>query len=100
MLAGLGQFKSSASASSLPLTDYKALVCLFMFGGNDGHNMIVPLGGPRYAAYQQARGALALPPNQLLGISDATQGQFGLHYAMPELQALYNQGRLAVMANV
>lgn len=101
MLAGLGQLNlGSAANASLPLTDYKALVCLFMFGGNDGHNMVVPLGNPQYAAYQAARGALALPPNQLLGINDAVQGQFGLHYAMPELQTLYNQGHMAVMANV
>ena len=69
MLAGLGQFNlTSASASSLPLADYKALVCLFMFGGNDGHNMVVPLQSTQYNAYVAARGALALPQNQLLGI--------------------------------
>lgn len=97
MLAGLGQFKLTSAA---PVQDYKALVCLFMFGGNDGHNMVVPMGGPQYNAYQAARGALALPPGQLLAINDAAQGQFGLHYAMPELQALYNQNHLAVLANV
>jgi uncharacterized protein (DUF1501 family) len=79
---------------------YKALVCLFMFGGNDGHNTVVPLQNAQYNAYAAARGALALPPNQLLAIADSMQGPFGLHYAMPELQALYNQGKLAVLANV
>jgi uncharacterized protein (DUF1501 family) len=97
MLLGLSRFKW-AEAATVP--DYKALVCLFMFGGNDGHNLVVPLDSTQYNAYVAARGALALPQNQLLGISDPAQGPFGLHYAMPEMQALYNQGRMAVLANV
>src|SRR5438128_1189788 len=88
MLAGLGQLKLAQAAQ---VTDYKALVCLFMFGGNDGHNLIVPTSQAQYNAYLNARGGVALPPNQLLAISDPAQGPFGLHYAMPELQALYNQ---------
>ena len=98
MLAGLGDLDLALAAT--PQQDYKALVCLFMLGGNDGHNMVVPLESAQYAAYQAARGALTLPPNQLLPISDATQGQFALHYALPELQSLYAQGRMAILANV
>jgi len=97
MLLGLGRFTLAQAATPL---DYKALVCLFMFGGNDGHNTIVPLDSTQYGAYIAARGGLALPQSQLLAISDRVQGPFGLHYAMPEMQALYNQGRLAVLANV
>ncbi len=96
MLASLGRFNWARAA----VNDYKALVCLFMFGGNDGHNTVVPLGSTQYNAYKAARGALALPPNQLLPISDATQGAFGLHYAMPEMQTLYTAGQLAILANV
>ncbi len=58
MLAGLGQFKQTLAAPQAQ--DYKALVCLFMFGGNDGHNMVVPLASQQYSAYRAARGALAL----------------------------------------
>src|SRR2546423_7873692 len=96
-LAALGRFNSAQAQTA---QNCKALVCLFMFGGNDGHNLVVPVGGPQYTAYQAARGGLALPPNQILGISDPVQGAFGLHYAMPEMQALYQQGHLAVLANV
>ena len=80
--------------------DYKALVCVFLFGGNDGHNVVVPLNSAQYGAYQSARGALALPQGQLLGITDPILGAFGLHYAAPELQALFNRGKLAILANV
>src|SRR5437879_3946132 len=97
MLAGLGSFKFAQAA---PVQDYKALVCLFMFGGNDGHNAVVPLAPAQYSAYQAARGGLTLPPNQLLPISDPVQGPFGLHYGMPELQTLYTQGKVAIISNV
>jgi len=98
MVLGLGGFKWAQVEAAV--TDYKALVCLFMFGGNDGHNLVVPLQNAQYNAYVAARAELALPQNQLLPISDSAQGAFGLHYAMPELQALYNQGKMAVLANV
>lgn len=97
MLAALGQLKTAQAAVQ---QDYKALVCLFMFGGNDGHNAVVPLSSAQYSAYQSARGGLALSPSQLLGINDATQGAFGLHSAMPEMQTLYNQGKAGILANV
>ncbi|MBX3028387.1 DUF1501 domain-containing protein [bacterium] len=97
VLLGLGRFDWAQAAAA---GDYKALVCLFLFGGNDGHNLVVPLQSQQYAAYVAARGALALPQSQLLPIADPTQGPFALHYAMPELQALYTQGRAAILANV
>lgn len=97
MLLGLGRYQMARAATT---PDYKALVCLFMFGGNDGHNLVVPLNGAQYNAYLAARSGLGLPQSQLLPIADAAQGPFGLHYAMPELQALYNQGAMAVLANV
>ena len=96
MLAALGKIDLAEAAA----TDYKALVCVFLFGGNDGHNMVVPLQSAQYSAYQAARGALALPQAQLLPVTDPVLGPFGLHYAMPEMQALFNAGRLAIAANV
>ena len=97
MLAALGEFKLSEAA---PVQDYKALVCVFMLGGNDGHNTVVPLSAAQYGAYTAARGGLALPLNQLLNINDPSLGPFGLHYAMPELQGIYQQGAMAVISNV
>src|SRR5262249_20436399 len=82
------------------VADYKALVCVFLFGGNDGHNLVVPLDAVQYAAYQKARGALALPQSQLLPIAVPGFGTFGLHYAMPEMQTLFTNRKLAIVANV
>src|SRR5262245_46111007 len=70
------------------VTDYKALVCIYMFGGNDSNNMIVPLDTARYTAYQSLRGNLALAPNRLLSIPDASGNAYGLHSSMSELQQL------------
>ncbi len=97
LLAGLGSLKTTAAAAA---GDYKALVCLFMAGGHDGHNLLVPLEPTQYAAYTSARGVLALGPTKLLSINDPSLGPLGLHYGMPEMQALYTQGKLAFQANV
>jgi uncharacterized protein (DUF1501 family) len=81
--------------------DYRALVCVFMNGGNDGNNMVVSLD--QYAAYSSARNAagLAIPQASLLPVSPADGGgSFGLHPNMPEMQARFQEGRLAVLCNV
>src|SRR5215467_10857115 len=97
--AGLGLVAGLGGLRVAQASDYRALVCVFMFGGNDGHNLVVPLNGQQYAAYQAARGPLALPTAQLLPINDPVLGAFGLHYACPELQALFTPQKLAIVAN-
>lgn len=87
-----------AAAASQP-NDYKVLVCVFMFGGNDGHNTIVPLSASEYNSYTAQRGVLALPPAKLLAIN-AGNTPYGLNYGLPKMQNIYNQGKMAVVANV
>lgn len=91
-----------AVAQTTPLEDYRALVCVFMFGGNDGNNLIVPTDTTRYGQYQRARPNLALPREQLLPITPLNGGgaTYGLHPAMGGVQALFNSGSAAVLANV
>lgn len=96
MLAALGQLKVAEAAQA---SDYKALVCIFLFGGNDGHNTVIPLSQSEYAAYAGKRGSLALSGNQLLPITTTTGGQYALHYGLAEMQPLFQQGKLAVVAN-
>jgi uncharacterized protein (DUF1501 family) len=81
--------------------NYQALVCVFLLGGNDGHNTVVPLttAQQNYNLYQQARGGLAISQAQLLPIANGSD-TYGLHPSLPEIQALYNQGKAAVLANV
>lgn len=77
---------------------YKALVCLFMFGGNDANNMVVPTDNTRYTQYRNVRPNLAHAQASLLPI--APTGAYGLHPAMPGMQNLVNTGRAAIIANV
>jgi uncharacterized protein (DUF1501 family) len=88
------------TARAAQAADYKALVCVYLFGGNDGNNLIVPLDSARYSAYQSIRGNLALAGNELLPpIADAGGNPYALHYGLPELNALYGAGKLAVVLN-
>jgi uncharacterized protein (DUF1501 family) len=81
-------------------SDYKALVCVFLFGGNDGNNLIVPLDNARYQQYKSVRGPLALTQAQLLPVQTVTGSQpFGFHPRMVDVQNLFKQGKAAVLAN-
>jgi len=90
----------NAAAQSAP--DYKALVCIFQFGGNDSSNMLVPRSGGPYGSYAAIRGALALPQGQILPISPLNPDgiDFGLHPSMIGLQALFQQQKVAFVRNV
>ena len=94
---------ASAHATSTP-TNYKALVCVFMFGGNDGNNTVIPLDGAGYGNYADVRTAasgIQLTQSQLLPIEPANSGTpYGLHPALTELQGLFSQRKLAILANV
>ena len=63
---------------------YKALVCVFLYGGNDGMNMVVPTDITRHDLYKDVRGALALPRTSLI---DFAGTDFGLHPACRRCRA-------------
>ena len=92
-LAGLSQF--GAVNALAQASDYKALVCIFMFGGNDGNNLIVPKTQSEYNAYKAARGSLALPDGnaKLLPIS-AAEGPAGPPALPPGLALPFRPNRL------
>ncbi len=82
--------------------DYRALVCIFLFGGNDGNNMVIPTSSTEYLQYATGRTpALALPQANLLALDVAnTPGRgFALHPSMARFQGLFNQGKAAIVAN-
>jgi uncharacterized protein (DUF1501 family) len=98
MLGAMGKFgEMNALAQG---TDYKALVCIFLAGGNDGHNTVIPItaGQNNYNLYAQGRQSLALPVNSLNTIHDGAD-TYGLHPNMPEMAALYNAGNAVVVPN-
>lgn len=80
--------------------EYRALVCIFLSGGNDSYNMLVPRESSAYAAYQASRSNLALAPGQLIDIHPVGLPDFAVHSAMPEVAALFEAGNAAFVANV
>ena len=78
-------------------TDYKALVCVFLFGGNDANNLIVPLSSKDYSNYAAIRAGLAIPQGQLLPVMPKSLGvPYGFHPKFAEVQSLFNQGLKAL----
>lgn len=81
--------------------DYRALVCIFLYGGADAFNMIVPRDASGYATYKAARGNLAESAASLLPISAlGTSSSYGVHPAMAALQQRFDKGDLAFVANI
>lgn len=101
----LNAFASQTAATS----SYKALVCVFLYGGNDSNNLIVPVAtsGSNYSAYASIRQNLALaapstsaPAGTALLPIGFGADTYGLHPQLAALQGLWNTKRLAVVANV
>jgi uncharacterized protein (DUF1501 family) len=89
------RFMNAAVAQS-NINDYKALVCIFLQGGNDSNNLVVPITATEYNNYSTGRkSVLALPQASLLPINS----NYGLHPCCPELQGLYSAGKLAFLFN-
>ncbi|HEY0232689.1 MAG TPA: DUF1501 domain-containing protein [Dokdonella sp.] len=111
--AGLGStlghlrlLSAATNARPYVFDDYRALVCVFLYGGNDSFNTIVPVDADHYAQYAAMRTVLALPQSPLLALNPRADGmpgdggQYGLHPSMGALAGLFNDGRAAVIANV
>ena len=99
-LAALGE---AAAANG---TGYKALVCVFLYGGNDYANTVVPYDGASYALYQAQRAAIAIPQASLAGtvlnpaLALGGGRQFALAPEISGLVPLFDAGKMAVLLNV
>jgi uncharacterized protein (DUF1501 family) len=99
-LAAIGE------AAAATATDYKAMVCIFLYGGNDYANTLPPYDAAGYAAYQAARANIALPRESLadtmltptIGLPGGRQ--YALAPTMRSLVPLFDAGKLAVTLNV
>lgn len=112
-LSAMRLTSAAIAQSSAPFTDYKAMVCLFLEGGNDSNNMLVPIGTDEVRQdYEVGRSVLALNRDELhtINVSDSTAA-FGRHYGgtvspmgihpdAPDIASLFNNGDLAFVCNV
>ncbi|SFO56808.1 Uncharacterized conserved protein, DUF1501 family [Variovorax sp. OK605] len=102
-LAAIGD----AAALGAPSGDYKALVCVFLFGGNDYANTLVNFDTASYAKYSTIRGAIALPSDAALALTELRPTaalpdgrKYALNPKMTKLAALFDGGKMAVQLNV
>lgn len=93
---------AAGAASAQTAGEHKALVCIFLAGGNDQSNTVTPSSGSGYTSYQQARPSLAHPAASLLAISPTgySGDPLGLHPSLSAIHPLFNQQRVALIANV
>jgi len=111
MLSALGQLKAIGAVSAdavrsraaAAAAEFKALVCLFLSGGNDGTNVLIPFDTASYDDYARLRSVVAIPRNGLLPISPRTYADgksYALNPNLPGLKSLFDQGKLAFLGNV
>jgi len=93
----------NAAMAQTTVTDYKALVCVFLQGGNDSNNLVIPTLTSEYQSYAAIRSpVLAIPQSAALPIFPSTSDghTFGLHPACGGLQTLFGEKKLALLFNV
>ncbi len=115
LFSALGNLKVlAAAAQPKGGNDYRALVCVFLFGGNDSFNTVVPYSNNHYADYRSSRqqtianGGLAfeqaaIQAQSLSPLADGLpgdDGSYGLHPALTGLRDLFNNGQAAIVGNV
>ncbi len=91
---------NESSIAEMP-KDYKALVCIFLDGGNDQHNTLIPYDNDNYKSYQRNRQKLAIPQSQLIlpPISLDDGREVVLASQLEGIQSLFKKGRLGIIAN-
>jgi uncharacterized protein (DUF1501 family) len=100
LLSSLGLISEAAAAEA---TDYKAIVCVFLYGGNDSANTLVPYDTQNHAAYAKARPKLAISRSALAANvlpADLGGRQYALNPALAALLPIYKLGKLAPVVNI
>jgi uncharacterized protein (DUF1501 family) len=96
-VAGLRPFGALNSLAQ-SATDYKALVCVFLFGGNDANNTLIQFDTAGYANYSAIRGPLTLPQSSLVQLAQAPT--FALNPNLPDIAKLFDSKAAALVTNV
>lgn len=100
---------TNAAVAANDLSGYKALVCVFLYGGNDSFNMLTPLTpderndylAARGGVYSPGNGALGLPEADLHSITDTSSGRiFGMHPGFADLHPIFQNGNLTFLCNI
>ena len=90
------------NAQSTGLHDYKALVCVFLYGGNDAYSMLVPYSEAEYNSYADTRRNLAIPRQELIPItpSNTQPAEYALHPELSDIATLFSENKLSFVNNI
>ena len=85
-----------------PGTPYKAIICVFLYGGNDANNLVIPRESSAHTKYANSRTVLTIPQANVLALNTLNDNglQLGLHPSMTGIRDLYNVGKAALLTNV
>jgi uncharacterized protein (DUF1501 family) len=99
-LRRFAEIPALAQTSSTAASDYRALVCVFLYGGNDSNNTIIPTDDTNYKAYLAARGSVAIPSSALTQVQSVSGAPYGFFSLLAEAASMFSSKELAVVANV
>ncbi len=101
-MLNLRQVNAAAGDNGDLPNDYKALVCVFLYGGNDAANMLIPTATTPYNHYAAGRGPITLPRSSLTSLNAANDdgNALALHPSMGGMRSIFQQGDAALVANV
>lgn len=106
-LGGMASFSTLASQLQLGqalsahrFSDYKALVCIFLYGGNDSFNLLIPTDASSYQDYVSTRQTLAVPREQLIALNQSDAMPLAMPDAASALAGLFNNGRASFVTNI
>jgi uncharacterized protein (DUF1501 family) len=94
-IPGLGLMNAVGQTAN----DYKALVCVFLYGGVDGNSMVIPVQSAEYAQYAAPRGGIAVPQANVVTLDQGANTRFGLHPSLAPLQPVWVAGKMALVLN-
>ncbi len=90
-----------AFGATSPSTDYKAIILITLYGGNDGNNTLIPFDSVEYSQYAKLRGAIALNQGNCHALkSTGTDPTYGVHPSLPNVAKYYNNGQAMFVANI
>ena len=91
-----------AHAQTTAFNDYRALVCVFLYGGNDAYSMLIPHSQSEYNSYANTRRNLALPRSQIIPVSplNSQPADYGLHPELADIANLFANKKLSLVNNI
>lgn len=94
------QLQLANAISANRFNDYKAMVCIFLYGGHDSFNLFVPTNDDQYAEYANTRQLLSYSQDDLVSLNQDDTYPLGVNNRSSAFADLFNQGRASIISNI